>query len=107
MPSLDTWMQEKDGKWLRQFLAKHPAVYVYNSRENAVSMEQIHGLLLTGGSDIAPEFLRQELVDPSILEKGVDAARDHWEFAVVQEALTRRLPILGICKGIQVLNVAL
>jgi putative glutamine amidotransferase len=107
MPNLATWMQEKDEKWFRPFLAKHPAVHVYNARKNAVSMEQIHGLLLTGGSDISPEFLHQEIVDPSVLEKDVDAARDRWEFAAVQEALSRGLPILAICKGLQVLNVAL
>ncbi len=107
MPNLATWMQEKDEKWFQPFLAKHPVVHVYNARKNAVSMEQIHGLLLTGGSDISPEFLHQEIVDASVLEKDVDAARDRWEFAAVQEALSRGLPILAICKGLQVLNVAL
>jgi len=62
MPNLATWMQEKDEKWFQPFLAKHPDVRVYNARKNAVSMEQIHGLLLTGGSDISPEFLRQEVL---------------------------------------------
>jgi len=47
------------------------------------------GLLLTGGSDIAPEFLRQEIVDPSAIDKDVDVERDRWEFAAVQDALSR------------------
>jgi putative glutamine amidotransferase len=63
--------------------------------------------LLTGGSDISPEFLRQEDVDPSLLEKGVDPERDRWEFAAVREALSRGLPIFALCKGLQVFNVAL
>src|SRR5438105_11283304 len=67
----------------------------------------MHGLLLTGGSDIAPEFLRQEIVDPSVLDKEVDPKRDTWEFAATNNALTRGLPILAICKGLQVFNVAL
>jgi len=70
-------------------------------------MDQADGLLLTGGTDIAPEFLRQEIVDPSTIDKDVDVERDRWEFASVQEALSRGLPILAICKGIQILNVAL
>jgi len=107
MPNLATWMQEKDEKWFHPFFAKHPDVRICDARKGEVPLEQINGLLLTGGSDIAPEFLRQEVVDPSVLDKGIDAARDRWEFAAVQEALTRGLPILGICKGIQVLNVAL
>jgi putative glutamine amidotransferase len=107
MPNLATWMQEKDEKWFHPFFAKHPGVRISDARKGEVPLEHIDGLLLTGGSDIAPEFLRQEVVDPSVLEKNVDPARDRWEFAAVQEALSRGLPILGICKGIQVLNVAL
>jgi putative glutamine amidotransferase len=65
-------------------------------------------LLLTGGSDIAPEFLRQENVDPTLIDKDdLDPERDRWEFDAISKALTRGLPILAICRGIQVLNVAL
>ena len=67
----------------------------------------VDGLLLTGGSDIAPEFLRQDIPDPSVLEKDVDPIRDRWEFAAVDQALARGLPILAICKGMQLFNVAL
>ena len=62
---------------------------------------------MTGGSDIAPEFLKQPVPDPSVLEKDVDVARDRWEFAAVDKALARGLPVLAICKGMQLLNVAL
>ena len=65
------------------------------------------GLLLTGGSDISQEFLRQKVADPSLLSKDMDPERDRWEFEAVQEALSRGLPILAICKGLQVFNVAL
>ncbi len=65
------------------------------------------GLLLSGGSDISPEFLRQEVHDPSVLDEDADPERDRWEFGAVQEALSRGLPMLAICKGLQVFNVAL
>jgi putative glutamine amidotransferase len=65
------------------------------------------GLLLTGGSDISPEFLRQENVDPSLIQNDVDPLRDRWEFDAISKALPRGLPIFAICRGIQVLNVAL
>src|SRR5207249_3932327 len=64
-------------------------------------------LLFTGGSDISPEFLRQEVADPSVLSKDMDPQRDRWEFQAVQQALSRGLPILAICKGLQLFNVAL
>ena len=107
MPNVATWMREKDEKWFRPFFAKRPDVRVWNARTNEVPLEKMDGLLLTGGSDIAPEFLRQEIVDPSVLDKDVDLARDAWEFGATQEALTRGLPIFAICKGLQVFNVAL
>src|SRR5207253_10804254 len=45
--------------------------------------------------------------DPSVLEKDVDVTRDRWEFAAGDQALARGLPVLAICKGMQLLNVAL
>ena len=107
MPKLATWLREKDEKWFQPFFDKHPEIRVFDARKGKASLAKMDGLLLTGGSDIAPEFLRQEIVDPSAIDKDVDVERDRWEFAAVQEALSRGLPILAICKGLQVLNVAL
>lgn len=107
MPNLATWIQEKDERWFDPFFLKHPDIHVCDARKSTVAMEQADGLLLTGGTDIASEFLRQEIVDPSVLDKEVDVTRDRWEFAAVQEALSLGLPILAICRGLQVFNVAL
>jgi putative glutamine amidotransferase len=107
MSNLATWMRRKDEKWFQPFFAKHPEVQVFDAGQDDVSMDQMDGLLLTGGSDIAPEFLRHQIVDPTLIDKNTDPARDRWEFDAVSTSLARGLPILGICKGIQVLNVAL
>jgi putative glutamine amidotransferase len=42
-----------------------------------------------------------------VIEKDNDAERDAWEFAAVQHSLARQLPLFAICKGVQLLNVAL
>jgi putative glutamine amidotransferase len=107
MPNLATWMRRKDEKWFRPFFDKHPEIRVCNTRKGEAALEEIDGLLLTGGSDIAPEFLKQEVPDPSRLDQDVDVARDRWEFAAVKDALSRGLPIFAICKGLQLFNVAL
>jgi len=107
MPKLATWLREKDEKWFQPFFSKHPAIEICDARKGEVVVADIDGLLLTGGSDIAPEFLRQPTPNPSVLDQDVDVARDRWEFAAVQNALSRGLPVLAICKGVQVLNVAL
>jgi putative glutamine amidotransferase len=107
MPNLATWIRPKDAKWFRPIFAKHPAIKVWNARNRAVRLDEMDGLLLTGGSDISPEFLRQEVADHSVLDKDIEPERDRWEFQAVRKALSRGLPILAICKGLQVFNVAL
>jgi putative glutamine amidotransferase len=100
-------MRLKDEKWFQPVFIKYPDVQVWNARTGHVPLEQMNGLLLTGGPDIAQEFLRQPVPDPSVLDKDVDLARDAWEFDATQDALARGLPTFAICKGLQVLNVAL
>jgi len=107
MPKLATWLREKDEKWFQPFFTKHSEIEICNAREGEVAIADADGLLLTGGSDIAPEFLKQPIPDPNVLDQDVDLVRDRWEFAAVDAALARGLPVLAICKGMQLLNVAL
>jgi putative glutamine amidotransferase len=107
MPKLATWLREKDEKWFRPFFTKHPEIEICNARNGPVAIADAGGLLLTGGSDIAPDFMKQPIPDPSVLDQDVDLVRDRWEFAAVDAALGRDLPVLAICKGMQLLNVAL
>lgn len=67
-------------------------------------LDGLDGLVLTGGRDVDAQRYGQER-HPRADEPARD--RDAWEFALVAAALERRLPILGICRGAQVLNVAL
>jgi putative glutamine amidotransferase len=66
--------------------------------------ERLDGLLLSGGEDIAPAYYHQE---PAEWLGGVDVNRDATEVGLIEEMLARQRPILGICRGHQVLNVAL
>jgi len=63
----------------------------------------IDGLLLAGGADVAPARYG-EAAHSSVVD--VDPARDEFEIALVAAAMARHLPVLAICRGIQVLNVA-
>src|SRR4051812_16010600 len=99
MPKLATWLREKDKRWFQPFFDKHPEIRVCNALEEQFDIVEADGLLLTGGSDIAPEFLKQEIPDPSVLEADVDPIRDRWEFTVIPAVMDRGLPVLAICKG--------
>ena len=65
---------------------------------------ELDGLLLTGGGDIDPAAFGET---PHSTVYEVAPTRDTLETAVVGIALERRLPILAVCRGIQLLNVAL
>ena len=107
MLNVATWIRPKDEKWFRRAFAKHLEVRLWNALSEEVLIEEMDGLLLSGGSDIAQEFLHQPVPDPSLLDKDMDPKRDCWEFDVTKQALARRLPIFAICKGMQLFNVAL
>ena len=101
-----TWIREKDARFFARVFALFPQVQLHNALEMPVEFAEMDGLLLSGGADIAPEFLRQEVPDPSVLEKEPDASRDAWEFEAVERMIAEERPILAICKGMQLLNVA-
>jgi putative glutamine amidotransferase len=67
------------------------------------ALDLLDGLLLAGGSDIDP-LTYGAAPHPSVSE--TDPARDRFEVAVTHRALERDLPVLGICRGMQMLNVA-
>ena len=64
----------------------------------------LNGLLLSGGSDVNPDHYGEEH-DPHL--GTVDDERDEFELTLVRAARKRGVPILGICRGCQVLNVGL
>lgn len=64
----------------------------------------LDGLIFSGGSDLDPDTYGQEAHPET---KGVAPERDRAELALLQGALERDLPVLAVCRGSQVMNVAL
>lgn len=69
------------------------------------ALDDLDGLLITGGDDIDPRHYGQEIREG--WDVTVDAARDALELPLTRAAVQRDLPVLGICRGAQVLNVAM
>lgn len=63
----------------------------------------VDALILSGGPDVSPSSYRASR-DP--LCEVSDPNRDSWEFQVLDSALERNIPVLGICRGIHILNAA-
>ena len=68
------------------------------------TLDRLDGIVFSGGSDLDPELYGAE-AHPATL--GVRPERDRAEVALLQAALERDMPILAVCRGSQVLNVAL
>jgi len=65
-------------------------------------LDRIDALLLAGGGDVDPALFGGEPSEAQL----ADRDRDEFELALIRGALERDMPILGICRGIQILNVA-
>jgi putative glutamine amidotransferase len=72
------------------------------SVRNPESLDGLDGLLLTGGCDVNPKLYGQERAAES---EPPEDARDQLEKKLLEEALVRDLPVLGICRGMQMFNV--
>lgn len=74
------------------------------SLKNHRLLAQCDALVLAGGGDVHPRWYGR--AGEITACKEVDEARDQFELELVEQARSRRLPILGICRGSQLLNVA-
>jgi putative glutamine amidotransferase len=67
--------------------------------------DRLDGIMFTGGGDIDPAIYGQTLLNATV--RGIKPERDRTEIQISQWAATEDVPLLGICRGHQVVNVAL
>ncbi len=70
----------------------------------AALLDRLDGLLLSGGADLNPLFVGE---DPVEALHGINPIRDRFELGLIRLAYDRQIPMLGICRGIQMLAAAL
>ena len=68
------------------------------------AIDRIHGLLLPGGGDIDPDIFDEK---KHCKTKDVSRAKDEFEKALFRKAIEKDMPVFGICRGIQIMNVAM
>ena len=88
--------------YLSQPLPNYLAALALFGLSAADTPEKADALLLTGGGDIHPRFYGQSPAGAT----GIDEARDLRELALTRAFTARNAPIFGICRGLQILNVA-
>ena len=67
-------------------------------------VKTLDGLLLGGGGDLHPSFFRERKKAKNL---SIKIERDRFEIALAKKAIRKKLPILGICRGLQVINIVL
>ncbi|HEY5578716.1 MAG TPA: gamma-glutamyl-gamma-aminobutyrate hydrolase family protein [Acidimicrobiia bacterium] len=67
-------------------------------------LDDLDALIISGGGDVDPAFYGQANTGDSV---DVDPSVDAWEMALIRGAKRRRMPLLGVCRGMQVINVTL
>lgn len=75
-------------------------------KENAFeAIKKCHGILLTGGEDVHPRFYQKPEYLPLCYADDMDERRDEFELNVLNFSQKNRIPVLGICRGLQITNV--
>ena len=67
------------------------------------TVSELDGLVMSGGGDINPLYLHEEPI-PQLQD--VDTLRDEYDLILLRLAANRQIPIMGICRGHQIMNVA-
>ncbi len=91
--------------WLHSVNPDVELVKLSSSDSRGDVMSDLDGLVFSGGGDVDPSLY--DAADLSKRATGIDRERDDFELKLTHEALERDLPILGVCRGMQVVNVAL
>lgn len=94
------------GNWLKKLDSSVKIVDFYNlNNDSALKLLNLcDGLVLSGGPDVHPVFYNRPQ-DKHLCS--IDNKRDTLEFALIKAAIKRKIPIFAICRGLQILNVAL
>jgi len=80
-----------------------PVLFTPGESEPQVLLSLVDGLVLTGGGDLCPSTYGEDPQHPQV--RHVSAERDRFEMALAEAVLAQGIPVLGICRGMQVLNV--
>ncbi len=101
------YMEESMAQWIQESGALPvliPRVGEGAPMEVRKIVNELDGLVLQGGDDVSPKYYGEEPMQP---KWAGDPIRDKYEMLLIHEFLRQKKPILGICRGAQILNVAL
>jgi putative glutamine amidotransferase len=96
---------EKYAEWVRGGDSGTEIVKLSWKANNLNGLDRVQGVVLSGGEDVHPRFYGAPEKVTELDAKEVNEGRDEFEFEVLERALKGRIPVFGICRGLQLANV--
>jgi putative glutamine amidotransferase len=95
----------KYAEWVRASDSDAEIVKLSWRENNLNALDRLKGVVLSGGEDVHPRFYGAPEKVTELDAKEVNEGRDEFEFEVLERALKGRIPVFGICRGLQLANV--
>lgn len=92
-------------EWIAAYSSEIEIVKLSYKQNNFDQIEKCTHILLTGGEDVHPRFYNQPELLKYCSTADIDEQRDEFEWKVLAHSQRRGLPLLGICRGLQIANV--
>ncbi len=93
--------------WIRDKAVVIEVIELSREKQNIDELHRCHGLLLTGGIDMDPWFYSPAQTDYPNRPEQWNRERDQFELDLFDLAQSLKMPVLGICRGLQLVNIAL
>ena len=94
--------------WIKNNEDTIELITLSSDTQNTDDVKRCNGILLSGGIDITPAFYNSQRTRyPNMSKKGSDRERDIFEMKIFQLAQENNIPVLAICRGMQLVNVSL
>jgi putative glutamine amidotransferase len=94
-------------KWILYYSPAIKTVKLSEKTQNFQDFAQCQGILFSGGEDVHPRFYGKPEYLQFCYADDINEARDEFEMRLMQMAIQNKIPTLGICRGLQIINVFL
>jgi putative glutamine amidotransferase len=94
-------------RWFLDAPEQVEVIQLSHQLQNLHLVQQCDGIVLSGGEDVHPERYNRADLLQHLNEANINPTRDEFEWAVIEKAVSAHKPILGICRGLQLMNVFL
>ena len=92
-------------KWIQSYGMDIETIKLSEKVNNLADASKCHGILFTGGEDVHPRFYNKPEYLSYCQADDVSEARDVFEMKLMEFTEANRIPVLGICRGLQIYNV--